>query len=302
MISLQLLPCAKTRIQECGCCCSADDYTTATANITEMVPIRRHTTTLVHPFHHHRPHSCNCPLPIHFMLRWSLFITTDILTWKRHFLGKEEASKHPLHLSSFCAMRESASRWSPSIQIFSDDVELLCRYPSRRNAQSQRWCWASVCQLLTIVKPTVAEPPESQLSWSGPNMVATWSCSCQFCLSLDISICNRAFRPFHPFPKTARVNFDSHQPTATPPTVVSDIHYRRARVTFEVRNHFVTHQILFWCVPTQTTVAAQDIVNLHNVPRPHVQSWLQPHTLLATTSCMLPQSTLPCTQLTHRTL
>ena len=79
-MSLQRLPCAKTRIQECGCYCSADDYTSATANITEMVPIRRHTTTLVHPFHHHRPHSCNCPLSIHFMLRCGLFITTDILT------------------------------------------------------------------------------------------------------------------------------------------------------------------------------------------------------------------------------
>ena len=108
-----------------------------------------------------------------------------------------------------------------------------------------------------------AQPPESQLSWSGDNMAATCSCLCQFCLSFDISICNRAFRTFHPFPKNARVNFFSHQPTATPSTVVSDIHYRRARVTLEVRNHFVIHQILFWSVPTQvTTVAARDIVNL----------------------------------------
>ena len=88
MISLQRLPCAKTSIQERGCYCSADDNTTVTANITEMVPIRRHTTTLVHPFHHHRPHSCNCPLPIHFMLRCGLFITTDMLTQKTRFTAK----------------------------------------------------------------------------------------------------------------------------------------------------------------------------------------------------------------------
>ena len=80
-----------------------------------------------------------------------------------------------------------------------------------------------------------AQPPESQLSRSGPNMVATWSCLCQFYLSFDMSTGHRALRTFHPFPKTARVNFLSHQPTATPSTVVSDIHYRHARVTFEVR-------------------------------------------------------------------
>ena len=117
MISLQRLPCAKTRLQECGCYCSADDYTTVKANITEMVPVRRHTTTLVHPFHHHRPHICNSTSnPLH--------VTMRLVHHRRHshlektFLGKEKASKQPLHLSSFCAMRESASRWSPSVQIF----------------------------------------------------------------------------------------------------------------------------------------------------------------------------------------
>ena len=116
MISLQLLLCAKTRIQECGCHCSADDFTTAIANITQMVPIRRHTTTLVHPFHHHRPHSCDTSSPFH--------VTMGHVHHHRHIdlekalLGIEETSKHPLHLASFCAMRESASRWSPSIQIF----------------------------------------------------------------------------------------------------------------------------------------------------------------------------------------
>ena len=79
--SLQRLPCAMTRIQECGCNCSADDYTTIKANITEVVPVRRHTTTLVHPFHHHQPHSGNCPLPIHFMLQCGLFINH-----RRHIL------------------------------------------------------------------------------------------------------------------------------------------------------------------------------------------------------------------------
>ena len=95
---------ASKRIQECGCHCSADDYTTATANITQMVPIRRHTTTLVHPFHHHRPHSCNCPLPIHFMLRCGLFITTDILTQERHFSAKRRRRNTHLtfHRSAPC--------------------------------------------------------------------------------------------------------------------------------------------------------------------------------------------------------
>ena len=64
------LPCAKTRIQECGCYCSADDYTTVKANITEMVPVRRHTTTLVHPCHHHQPHSCTSTSnPLHVTMR-----------------------------------------------------------------------------------------------------------------------------------------------------------------------------------------------------------------------------------------
>ena len=112
-------------------------------------------------------------------------------------------------------MRESASRWSPSIQNFSDDMELRCRHPSRQNDQSQRWCWASVCQLPTIVKPTVAHSLQRA---SCLGVLPTWSRTshvvCQFCLSFDV----------------------------------------------------------------------------------HLAS-----TLLATTSCMLPQSTLPCTHLTHRT-
>ena len=57
-----------------------------------------------------------------------------------------------------------------------------------------------------------AQPPESQLSWSAPNMAANWSCLCQFYLSFDMSICHRALRTFHPFPKIAHVNFLSHQP------------------------------------------------------------------------------------------
>ena len=281
------------RIQECVASGSADDCTTATTNMTEMAPIRRHTTSLVHPFHHHRPHSCNCPVPIHFMLRCGLFITKKHIDLERSFLGEEEASKHPLHLSSFCAMRESASRWSPSIQFFSRrhgapvSLPVTPERPITTIGLSICLSTADNCQ--TSCR---AQPPESQLSWSGPNMVATWSCLCQFCLSLDISICHRAFRTFHPFPKTARVNFFSYQPTATPSNVVSDIHYRRARVTFEVGTSFfcnpnVIHQILFWCVPTQvTTVAAKDIVNLAHC---------------ATTSCssLAPTPHFVCNHLVH---
>ena len=107
----------------------------------------------------------------------------------KSFLGKEEASKHPPHLSSFCAMRESASCWSPAIQKFSDDMGLRCRYPSRQNALSQRWCQASVCQLLTIVEPTVAHSLQ-RASCLGvlPKMVANWSCLCQNCLSFDVHL------------------------------------------------------------------------------------------------------------------
>ena len=101
VVSLQRLPCAKTRIQECGCHCSAVDYTTATANITEMVPIRRHTTTLVHPFHHHRPHSGNRPLPIHFMLQCRFVHHHRHIHLEKTSPGKEMALKHP-HRSVPC--------------------------------------------------------------------------------------------------------------------------------------------------------------------------------------------------------
>ena len=40
---------------------------------------------------------------------------------------------------------------------------------------------------------------------------------------------------------------------------------------------------------------------VQDLPRPNVHSWLHSHTLLATTSCMLSQSTLSGPQWTHRT-
>ena len=53
---------------------------------------------------------------------------------RKDISGQRDGVETP---TSFCAMRESASRWSPSSQTFSDDMRLWCRYQSRRNAQSQ---------------------------------------------------------------------------------------------------------------------------------------------------------------------
>ena len=115
-------------------------------------------------------------------------------------------------------------------------------------------------------------------------MGANWSWWCQFYLSFDMSTCHRTLRTFHPFSKNCT------RELFVASTVVSDIHYRRARVAFEgtsFRNHIVTHQIIFWSVPTQeTTVAAQDIVNPSHC---------------ATTSCSIlaPTPHFPCNHLVH---
>ena len=203
MISLQRLPCAKTMIHECGCDCSADDYTSVKANITEMVPIRRLTMTLLHPFHHHRPHNCNSTSnPLH--------VTMRLVHHHRHihlegtFLGKEKALKHP-HRSAPCGKAPHAGHHH--FRFFSDDMRLWCRYQSRRKAQSQMMV-LSICQLLTIVKPTVAHSPPRELvdmEWSqhGRELVMVVSI---FVFLFNVSICHRAFRTFHPFPRTARVN------------------------------------------------------------------------------------------------
>ena len=132
---------------------------------------------------------------------------------EKSFLGEEEASKHPPHLSSFCAMRESASPWSPSITFFFGHH----RAPVSPRVTPERpittmvlgICLSTADNCQTTCR---AQPPESQLSWSAPNMAANWSCLCQFYLSFDMSICHRALRTFHPFPKIAHVNFLSHQP------------------------------------------------------------------------------------------
>ena len=116
------------------------------------------------------------PLPIHFMLQCGLFINhRRHIHLEKTFLGKEKALKHPLHLSSFCAMRESASRWSPSIQIFFGRHAALVSLPVTPERPITMMV-LSICQLLTMVKPTVAHSLlESELSWSGLNMVANWS-------------------------------------------------------------------------------------------------------------------------------
>ena len=159
MISLQRLPCAKTRIQECGCHCSAVDYTSATANITEMVPIRRHTTTLVHLFHHYRPHSCNCPLPNYFMLRCGLFITTDISP-----SGKEMALKHP-HRSAPCG--KALTLVTINSDFFGRHAALVSLPVTPERPITMMVL--SICPLLTIVRPTVAHSPPRELvdlEWS----------------------------------------------------------------------------------------------------------------------------------------
>ena len=220
--------------------------TTATTNITEMATIRRHTTTLVHPFQ---------------------------LTKKMHFCAKRRRrnTHFTSHRSAPCGRTPHVGH--RQVRFFSEDMRLSCRYQSRWNARSQRWCQASICQLLAIVKPSVTHSfPESKLSWSGLNMVTNCSWSCQFCLSLYVSICHRAFRTFR-----SRELFFSHQPTGTPSTVLSATHYRCGRVALGVRryfrNHVVIHQTLFLGVPHQvTTVAAQDNVNPHAAVVSHLLS------------------------------
>ena len=117
--------------------------------------------------------------------------------------------------SPFIVLRHAGKRLTLVTinSFFSDTIGLRCRHASRQNAQSQRWCWASVCQLPTIVKPPVAHSLQRA---SCLGVLPTWPRTGHVCvniyLSFDMSICHRALRTFHPFPKIAHVNFLSHQP------------------------------------------------------------------------------------------
>ena len=135
--------------------------------------------------------------------------------------------------SPFIVLRHAGKRLTLVTIIskkFSDTMGLRCRH-----APITTMVLGICLSTADICKPTVAHSLQ-RASCLGvlPRWSQTGHVCVNVCLSFDVHVAS-SIPNFSSVPKNCTRDFFSHQPTATPLTVVSDIHYRRARVTFEIR-------------------------------------------------------------------